>query len=133
MWHPMRGSGVPVELTDCIIKGVPERGIMAENDPQARVVLALFSEVLALRQYIAGMAQTPQVPPDLMQRVVRLEQTLFEQRQSLSARARGIREQIEIFQMKGMTAEQIIANLQGQAVAAEQMTEDGSDDLSDEG
>ncbi len=117
-WFPIRSNGVHVELEDSIIEFVPEDGILAEGDAQAKVILALFSEVLALRGHLNALASTPQIPPDLLQRVYNLEATLFEQRGALNAQARGVREQIQLFMAQGQTAEQILQSLQGQAQAA---------------
>lgn len=123
-WHPARSRGVDVELEDSIVKCVPEKGMVEESDPQARVVLALFSEILAVKEMAAGGAA---VPPDLMNRMAgiehrlqRLEMALYEQTQAMTQRARGVREQIEILQAKGMNADQILAELNGISQAAEQ-------------
>lgn len=125
-WHPARSRGVDVELEDSIIKCVPEKGMVQESDPQARVVLALFSEILAVRELASSGGA---VPPDLMNRLVgieqrlyRLEMALYEQTNAMTQRARGVREQIEILQAKGMNADQILAELNGISKAAEQQT-----------
>jgi len=122
-WHPARSRGVDVELEDSIVKCVPEKGMVEESDPQARVVLALFSEILAVKEMAAGGAA---VPPDLMnriagieQRLYRLEMALYEQTQAMTQRARGVREQIEILRMKGMNADQILNELNGISQTAE--------------
>lgn len=123
-WHPARSRGVDVELEDSIVKCVPEKGMIEESDPQARVVLALFSEILAVKEMAAGGAA---VPPDLMhriggieQRLYRLEMALYEQTQAMTQRARGVREQIEILRMKGLSPDQILNELNGISQAAEQ-------------
>jgi len=130
-WYPVRGpnGAVDIELTDYILKNVPKDGIQAESDPGAKVVLALFSEVLALREQVAWLAQNsqqPQVDQGLAQRVHSLEATLFEQRNALGQRARGVREQIELAQSQGLTPEEILATLSGQQVVAQQMAQGGS-------
>ena len=108
-----------MELTDSIITFVPKDGIVGEGDAQAKVILALFGEILALSQQVAQLAASPQVPDNLAQRVYQLEMTLFEQRGSLQSRARGVQEQIQMFMAQGMDSEQILAALQGQAQAAD--------------
>ncbi len=108
-----------MELTDSIITFVPEIGIAGEGDAQAKVILALFGEILALSQQVAQLAASPRVPDNLAQRVYQLEATLFEQRGSLQSRARGVQEQIQMFMTQGMNPDQILAALQGQAQAAD--------------
>lgn len=127
-WHPARSGGVDVELADSIIRFVPTEGMAAEGDPQAKVVLALLSEIVALQQQVlamAQMAQNPQVDQGLAQRVYSLEATLFEQRRALNTKARSVKEQIQMFAAQGMSADQIVANLQSQGQVAEQMANSG--------
>ena len=118
-WHPARSQGVDIELTDTIIKAVPREGMAVESDPQAKVVLALFSEILALREELA-MRQAPQIPQDLDMRVRRLEGALFEQANAMNQRARSVREQIQMLQSRGLSADQVLQELNGISVAAEQ-------------
>lgn len=124
-WYPIRGKGIDIELTDSIIKAIPNEGMASENDPQAKVILALFSEILAMRDQIAQLAQNPGADAELSQRVYNLEATLFEQRNAMQSRARGVQEQIRLLQMQGQNPEQILASLQGQASAAGQMAAQG--------
>lgn len=125
-WYPIRSKGVNVELEDAIIVGVPEEGIGVEGNPQAKVVLALFSEVLYLRQLVQQMAQQPGADPQLSQRVYQLERVLYEQRQGMQSRARGVREQIAMFQGQGLSPDQIVAALSMQSQQAEDMVENGA-------
>jgi hypothetical protein len=133
-WFPVRGAkdSVDIELTDVIIQNVPSKGMIGESDAGAKVVLALFSEILALResvQYLMQNSNQVQIPPSLdqlPQRVYALEQTLFEQRNAMQQRARGVREQIAMGQMQGLTPEQILASLSGQQVVAQQMVQQGN-------
>lgn len=131
-WFPVRGAkgSVDIELSDVIIKNVPSDFPTGEANAGAKVVLALFSEILALRdqvQFLMDNQQSPQgqMPQDLPNRVYHLERTLFEQKQALSSRARGVQDQIAMGQAKGFTPEQILATLQGQSVAAAQMVQSG--------
>jgi hypothetical protein len=133
-WFPVRGAkdSVDIELTDVILKNVPSKGMIGESNAGAKVVLALFSEILALREKVEWLLQNSnqvQLPPgieQLPQRVYNLESTLFEQRNAMNQRARGVREQIAMGQMQGLTPEQILASLSGQQVAAAQMVEQGN-------
>jgi len=129
-WFPIRSpkDSVNIELTDSIIKSVPAKGPPGESNAGAKVVLALFSEILAIRDEVAQLRQIAgqsQVPQNLLQRVYNLEATLFEQRQAMNQRARGVREQIAMLQSKGHSPDQILAQLSGQQVAAQQMVESG--------
>lgn len=129
-WFPVRGpnGAVEIELTDYVIKNVPGEGIKAESDPGAKVVLALFSELLALRERVSWLeqnAQQPQADAGLAQRVAGLEGVLQEQRNAMSQRARGVKEQIALGQAQGLTADQILASLNGQQVAAAQQVQQG--------
>lgn len=127
-WHPARSKGVDVQLTDTVVKSVPSGGVPAESDPQARVVLALFGEILAIRDDMRQLQvpQAAQMPPDLDARIRRLEGALFEQANAMNQRARSVREQIQMFQHKGMTPEQIINELNGiSAKAEEQVSQTG--------
>jgi hypothetical protein len=120
-WHPGRNSDIQIELSDCIIAGIPET-IVAEPDPQAKIVLALFSEILALRDRLARLEAAggeAQLPPDLMARLHRVEAATFEQANAMQQRARGVREQIEMLTAQGKSAEEILASLQSQSAAAE--------------
>lgn len=121
-WHPARSKGVDVQLTDTVVKSVPAGGVPAESDPQARVVLALFGEILAIRDDMRQLQvpQAAQMPPDLDGRIRRLEGALFEQANAMNQRARSVREQIQMFQSKGMTSEQIVNELNGISVKAEE-------------
>lgn len=121
-WHPARSKGVDVQLTDTVVKSVPSGGVPAESDPQARVVLALFGEILAIRDDMRQLRvpQAAQMPPDLDARIRRLEGALFEQANAMNQRARSVREQIQMFQHKGMTPEQIINELNGISEKAEE-------------
>lgn len=130
-WHPARSlnGSVNIELTDYVVNNVPSEGAQAESDPSAKVVLALFSEILALReqvQWLGQNSQQPQANTELEQRVRGLEAALFEQRNALSQRARGVREQIELAQAQGLTPDQILATLTGQQAAAQQMAQGGN-------
>lgn len=131
-WYPVRGKGksVDIELSDVILKNVPSDFPTGESNAAAKVVLALFSEILALKdqvQFLMENQQNPQsqLPPDLLGRVYNLERTLFEQKQSLSSRARGVKDQIAMGQAQGHTPEQILATLQGQSAGAAQMVQSG--------
>ena len=121
-WYPGRNSDIKIELTDCIIVGIPEQ-IFSEPDPQAKVVLALFSEILALRarlQFLEeGGGAAAQLPPDLLQRLHRVEAAVFEQANAMQQRARGVREQIEMLTQQGLSPEDVLAALQSQSAAAE--------------
>ena len=126
-WYPIRSKGVDVELEDSIIKAIPNEGIAGEGNAQAKVVLALFSEVLYLRQLVTQiMEQGPGVDQQLAQRVYQLERVLFEQRQGMQQRARSIKDQIAMFTAQGMTPDQMVAALSSQADAAVQMVETGA-------
>jgi len=111
-WHPARSRGVDIELTDTIIKNVPAEGVKLESDPQSRVVLALFSEILALREELQNQ-QAPQLPQDMEMRIRRLEGALYEQANAMNQRARSVREQIQMLASKGLSSEQIINELNG--------------------
>jgi len=124
-WYPIRSNGVDVELEDSIIKFVPQNGIEGEGNAQAKVILALFSEILALREKVAQMSQAPAVDQQLAQRVYNLERVLHEQRQGMQARARGIQEQIAMFQAKGLSPDQIVAALSTQSQTAAAMVDTG--------
>jgi hypothetical protein len=95
-WHPGRNSNLQIELNDVIISGIPE-DIKGEPDPQAKVVAALFSEILSLRNRIIqlenGSGAPPAAPPELERRVGMLEMTLMQQTQSLTQSARAAREE----------------------------------------
>lgn len=133
-WYPIRGAGesVSIDLTDITIMNVPSRGVTGEADAASKVVLALLSEILALRDrldYLESQGSgMPQGMEDLPQRVYSLEATLFEQRQALQQSARSVREQIEMFSAKGMSAEEILSNLSGQQVKADKIAKGESDD-----
>ena len=81
---------------DVIITGIPE-DIKGEPDPQAKVVAAMFSEILSLRNRIIqlenGSGAPPAAPPELERRVGMLEMTLMQQTQSLTQGARAAREE----------------------------------------
>jgi hypothetical protein len=54
-WHPRRGDKTGIALSDgSFIIGVPET-VVQEIDPQARVVLAIFGEVLTLRDEVRAL------------------------------------------------------------------------------
>lgn len=130
-WYPVRGGKdiVEIELTDYVMKNVPGAGVQAESDPAAKVMLVLFSEILALREQVAWLvqnAQQPQVDAGLAQKVQGLENAMYEQRGAMTQRARGVREQIELGQAQGLTPDQILASLSGQQAAAQQMTQQAS-------
>ena len=56
-WHPRRGDKTGILLSDgSFIVGVPET-VVQETDPQARVVLAIFGEVLQLRDEVRALRQ----------------------------------------------------------------------------
>lgn len=69
-WTPGRTGGAEVELTDSVIRDLPET-IGSENDPQGKVVLALLAEIIALRERCSG-----------------LEQALFAQNKALQTQAK---------------------------------------------
>ena len=52
-------------------------------------------------------------------RIAGLEAVLFEQRQSMGQRARSVREQVEMYQAKGMSSEEIVSALSDQSIRAE--------------
>jgi len=119
-WYPLRGAGVDIELADVIVSCVPAAGIPGENDAQAKVVLSLFSEILSLREQVeelqnGGGGGGGAEVANLTMRVAAMERAMYEQRMGMSARARGVREQIEMFTAKGMSAEDIVAALQEQS------------------
>ena len=130
-WFPVRGKkdSVNIELTDVVLLNVPSKGMVGESNAGAKVTLALFSEILALRERVAWLEQNSgqaQIPQEFVQRVYNLENALFEQKNALSQRARGVKEQIAMGQAQGLSPEQILAGLQGQQVAAQQMVNQGS-------
>lgn len=130
-WFPVRGpnGAVEIELTDYVLKNVPSDGVSAESDPGAKVVLVLFSEILALREkvdYLLQNAQQPQADAGLASRVHKLEETLFHQRGALNQAARSVREQIELAAAQGLSPEQILATLSGQQAAAQQVAQQGA-------
>lgn len=133
-WFPIRGPGesASIELTDSIIMNVPSRGMIGEADAAAKVVLSLLSEILAIRERLDFMEQNgarmPEGIGDLSNRVYQLEATLFEQRNALRQSARGVREQIEIFQSKGMSPDEILSQLSGQQIAAENIVKNKEED-----
>jgi hypothetical protein len=54
-WHPLRGDKTGVALSDgSFIVGLPET-VELETDPQARVVLAIFGELLQLRDEVRAL------------------------------------------------------------------------------
>ncbi len=54
-WHPRRGDKTGVALSDgSFIVGLPET-VELETDPQARVVLAIFGELLQLRDEVRAL------------------------------------------------------------------------------
>ncbi len=54
-WHPLRGDKSGIALTDgSFIVGLPET-VEKETDPQARVVLAIFGELLTLRDEVRAL------------------------------------------------------------------------------
>lgn len=54
-WHPRRGSKSGIALTDgSFIIGLPDT-VVDEVDPQARVVLAIFGELLTLRDEVRAL------------------------------------------------------------------------------
>lgn len=119
-WMPTYGGGLEIELTDAVIFGVPKAGISGENNSNSKVILCLFSEILALREQIAALMEGGRGGNDeeISRRVSALEGVLYEQRKGMNARARGVREQIEMFTAKGMSAEDILSALSAQADAA---------------
>ena len=130
-WFPIRGKGVSIELNNSIIKNLPEKGMTAEGDAAARVVLALFDEILCLRETVRNLENFIKSggaggDPELQHRVYKLEMVLFEQRRSMTSRARAVREQVEILQAKGLSPDEIIQSLQDQATQAESITLDQS-------
>ena len=119
MWHPMRNSTIEIKLTDCIIRGIPD-SIELEPDAQAKVVAALFSEILTMRQQISALlAGGGGASQETEGRIRRLEGALFEQQKAMQQRARGVREQIQMFSAQGMDAGQILEALQSQSQNAE--------------
>jgi len=96
-WHPGRNSSISIEMGDSIITGIPD-SIEKEPDPQAKVVAALFSEILSLRARLDSLEQggsTGAPDNELASRVYNLEMTLYEQRQALNQGARALREEAE--------------------------------------
>lgn len=133
-WFPIRSKGVDVELEDSIIKAVPSDGIAGEGDAGAKVVLALFSEILALRERVqqlesgnaGGMSQeVVQFVQQLGQRIYNLEATLYEQRNAMQSRARGVKEQIQLLMAQGKSPEEVLAALQSQADTAAELASAG--------
>lgn len=54
-WHPRRGEKNAVQLSDgSFITGLPEV-VTEETDPQARIVLAIFGELLTLRDEVIAL------------------------------------------------------------------------------
>ena len=54
-WHPRRGDKTGIALSDgSFIIGLPET-VVQEIDPQARVVLAIFGELLTLRDEVRAL------------------------------------------------------------------------------
>jgi len=94
-----------------------------ETDPSARVVRVLLDEILRLRsavgQILEGGAGGQQDNDLIMGRIAGLEAVLFEQRQSMGQRARSVREQVEMYQAKGMSPEEIVSALSDQSTRAE--------------
>lgn len=98
-WHPGRNSDIQIELTDVIIKGIPET-IQGEPDPQAKIVAALFSEILTLRARLQDLEQNglavaapAGIDEATNRRITMLEMTLTQQTQSLTQGARAMREE----------------------------------------
>jgi len=108
MWHPLRNNGATVELEDYIIKNIPE----AETDPPAKVVQALLSEIMSVREMVeellAGGAGQSRTPPELENRLYRLEAILAEQNMGMQAKAVAAKERILELQSKGLPAEEIV-------------------------
>jgi hypothetical protein len=125
-WFPIRSRGVDIELEDSIITSVPETGLTGEGDAAAKVVLALFGEILFLRELVVNMSNSPAVPANLENRIANLEGALFEQRKSLSTQARSMREQIEMFTKQGMSPDEILESLKAQSIKAEQQASSGA-------
>jgi len=65
-WWPRRGDKTGVALSDgSFIVGVPET-VEQETDPQARVVLAIFGELLQLREEVRALRKQVGGPrPDM--------------------------------------------------------------------
>jgi hypothetical protein len=93
-WHPGRNSSLTIELADSFITGMPD-SIEKEPDPQAKVIAALFSEILDLRARLDQLEQGATPNADLEPRIYRLEMTLFQQQQALTQGARAVREEAE--------------------------------------
>jgi hypothetical protein len=91
-WHPNRNSKIAIELGDSILSGLPD-SIEHEPDPQAKVVAALFAEILSLRERIQRLEEGGSA--GLAERIYRLEMTLFEQTQALNQGARAFREEVQ--------------------------------------
>ena len=98
-WHPGRNSDIKIELTDVIIAGIPET-INGEPDPQAKIVAALFSEILTLRARLQSLeengiatAAPPGIDEQTNRRITMLEMTLTQQTQALTQGARAMREE----------------------------------------
>jgi hypothetical protein len=108
LWYPARNSHLVIELDDSIIAGLPD-DVKKETDPQAKVVAALLLEILSLRARVEQLEQggMPAGPdPVLAERVYRLEQTLFEQREALKQGARAYREEQERLAMEELKKKQ---------------------------
>ena len=110
-WQPPRNNGVEVELTDVIITNIPKDGIPGESDLSKRIVLCLLSEILALREDLNAMASNAGHNASFESRISRLEGAMYAQASGMQQKARGVREQIEMLQMKGMSAEEIVGEL----------------------
>jgi len=133
-WHPGRNSKIQIELTDCIIVGIPD-DIAGEPDPQAKVVAALFSEILSLSQRIsalesqgAGGGIDPRMIGEIQTRLRGLEGVLYEQRGAMQQRARSVKEQIKMFMEQGKSPEEILAALEQQSDAAAQFVAQNQND-----
>jgi len=139
LWYPHRSGvgSVDVELDDTIIKNVPAGGVAQESDASAKVTLALFAEILAVRDRVNDSSEGQSSPAqeqlfgmvqDLSRRVYQLEATLFEQRQALGQKAKGVREIIEIAQSQGKTPDEVLQLLQSTEAQAEAFTQPSQPD-----
>lgn len=120
-WSQVRRGAPQVDLSAYSLVGVPE--VDGETDPSARVVRVLLDEILRLRAAVGhlleGGAGGQQSNDLIMGRIAGLEAVLFEQRRGMGQRARSVREQVEMYQAKGMSPEEIVLALSDQSARAE--------------
>lgn len=123
-WWPMRsGKGnVSIELYESIIKNFPQNKLKAESDPQAKVVMALLLEVLYLNHRIETLERRPspngtegmaEALASALNRIGRLEQTMFNQKVDVQVAAKTFKQQVQELQSQGASPEDILAKLTG--------------------